>query len=88
MALLPETSIDDAAVFVERVRREVARTSFDAGREEPLRMTVSAGVACYPWPGVDTPETLVRLADEALYAAKATGRDRIVRFDEMPELSR
>jgi diguanylate cyclase (GGDEF)-like protein len=87
MALLPETSIDDAAVFVERVRREVARTPFDAGKEEPLRMTVSAGVACYPWPGVENPETLVRLADEALYAAKATGRDRIVRFDEMPQLS-
>lgn len=87
IALLPETSIDDAAVFVERVRREVARTPFEVGLEEPIRMTVSAGVACYPWPGVDTPETLVRLADESLYAAKAGGRDRIVRFDEIEEVA-
>jgi two-component system cell cycle response regulator len=83
MALLPETCIDDAAVFVERVRREVARTHFDIGREQPLHMTLSAGVATYPHEMIHDVETLVRLADEALYAAKAGGRDRIVRFDEM-----
>jgi two-component system, cell cycle response regulator len=84
IALLPETCIDDAAVFVERVRREVARRHFDIGRNEPLRMTLSAGVATYPHETVDSVEALVRLADQALYAAKASGRDRIVRFDEMP----
>jgi len=83
MALLPETGIDDAAVFVERVRREVARRHFDIGRTEPLRMTVSAGVASYPHTLVDSPETLVSLADQALYAAKRGGRDRVVRFDEL-----
>src|SRR5688572_10015604 len=83
MALLPETCIEDAAVFVERVRREVARRPFDIGRAEPLRMTLSAGVATYPHEMIDGVETLVRLADEALYAAKAAGRDRIVRFDEL-----
>jgi two-component system cell cycle response regulator len=83
MALLPETCIEDAAVFVERVRREVARRPFDIGRAEPLRMTLSAGVATYPHELIDGVETLVRLADEALYAAKAAGRDRIVRFDEL-----
>src|SRR5690606_31907669 len=82
MALLPETCIEDAAVFVERVRREVARRPFDIGREEPLRMTLSAGVATYPHELIRDVETLVRLADEALYAAKAGGRNRVVRFDE------
>ena len=81
MALLPETGIDEAAVFVERVREAVAGHPFDIGREEPIGMTISAGVSTFPWQGIDTPETLVRLADEALYAAKAGGRDRIVRFD-------
>jgi two-component system, cell cycle response regulator len=83
IALLPETCIEDAAVFVERVRREVARHTFDIGREEPLRMTLSAGVATYPHELVDSVESLVRLADEALYTAKAAGRNRVVRFDEM-----
>jgi two-component system, cell cycle response regulator len=82
IALLPETCIDDAAVFVERVRREVARRHFDIGRDEPLHMTISAGVATYPHELVDSVETLVKLADQALYAAKAGGRDRVVRFDE------
>jgi two-component system, cell cycle response regulator len=82
IALLPETCIDDAANFVERVRREVARRPFDIGREEPLRMTISAGVASYPHELIHDVETLVRFADEALYAAKAGGRNRIVRFDD------
>jgi two-component system, cell cycle response regulator len=82
IALLPETCIEDAAVFVERVRREVSRHHFDIGRDEPLHMTMSAGVATYPHDLVDSVETLVKLADQALYAAKAGGRDRIVRFDE------
>ena len=83
MALLPETCIEDATVFVERVRREVARRPFDIGRDEPLHMTLSAGVATYPHEMIRDVETLVRLADEALYAAKAAGRNRVVRFDEL-----
>lgn len=82
MVLMPETCIDDAAVFVERVRREVARRSFDVGRDEPLKMTLSAGVASYPHDLIGDLETLVRLADESLYEAKESGRDKVVRFDQ------
>ena len=85
MALLPDTGIEDAFVFVERVRREVARRPFNIGRDEPLSMTMSCGVATYPHEVISDPETLVRFADEALYAAKAAGRNRAMRFDEMPE---
>jgi diguanylate cyclase (GGDEF)-like protein len=81
MVVLPETDIEEAAVFVERVRREVSRHHFDIGRDEPLSMTISAGVASFPHSLVDRPETLIRLADEALYAAKAGGRNRVIRFD-------
>ena len=85
MAILPGTSIDDAEVFVERVRHEVARRPFNIGKNQPLHMTTSAGIATYPDPGITSPETLIRLADEALYAAKATGRNRVIRFDRIPE---
>ena len=86
MVLLPDTSIDDAEVFVERVRREVARRPFAIGDDrEPLRMTISAGIATYPHGRIANPETLVRLADEALYTAKTSGRNRVVRFDQQPE---
>ena len=84
MALLPDTGIEDGIVFVERVRREVARHPFNIGRDEPLGMTTSCGVATYPHELIGDPETLVRLADEALYAAKAAGRNRALRFDELP----
>jgi diguanylate cyclase (GGDEF)-like protein len=82
LVMLPETGIDDGTVFVERVRRDVARRPFDIGRAEPLHMTVSAGVACCGHE-TETPDALVRRADEALYAAKAAGRDRVVRYDRI-----
>jgi diguanylate cyclase (GGDEF)-like protein len=82
MALLPDTGIEDGVVFVERVRREVARHPFTIGRDESISMTTSCGVATYPHDLINDPETLVRLADEALYSAKAAGRNCVVRFDE------
>ncbi|MBI4408196.1 MAG: diguanylate cyclase [Gemmatimonadetes bacterium] len=83
IVLLPETEIEEATVFVERVRRQVSRHRFDIDRKEPLRMTVSAGIAAYPHSRVHSADALIHLADEALYAAKARGRNRVIRFDEM-----
>lgn len=85
LVILPETGIDDGAVFVERVRREVARRPFDVGKEEALHMTISAGVAEYPYDVSTSPEALVGRADEALYAAKTTGRNKVLRYDQVPE---
>ncbi len=85
MALLPDTGIEDGVVFVERVRRETARHPFSIGRDETICMTTSCGVATYPHELINDPGNLVRLADEALYAAKAAGRNRVVRFDEISE---
>jgi two-component system, cell cycle response regulator len=85
MALLPGTDIEDGTVFVERVRRDVARRDFGLGDGRTLRMTISAGLASYPDDRIHSPETIVRLADEALYAAKSGGRNRVVRFDTLTE---
>jgi diguanylate cyclase (GGDEF)-like protein len=63
--LLPGCSKADALVVIERLREAT-----------PCRQTCSAGVAS--WDGVESAECLVGRADDALYVAKAGGRDRTV----------
>jgi len=82
MFLLPGTSSDAAARFAERVRKQVESHTFtfNGGGNSILR-TASFGVSAWPHPHIGSPEVLVRTADEALYVAKETGRNRVVRFD-------
>ncbi|HKP75227.1 MAG TPA: diguanylate cyclase, partial [Longimicrobiaceae bacterium] len=78
IAILPNTAEDEAARFAERVREAVeAHVYRDEGTE--IRMTCSSGVASFPAPGIETPEELLKSADEALYVAKESGRNRVVR---------
>jgi diguanylate cyclase (GGDEF)-like protein len=75
--LLPETDADGAFVAAEKVREAVASHSFsdaDGGKIE--RITVSVGSATFPQPAADR-EELLRQADDALYVAKRTGRNRV-----------
>ena len=71
--LLPDTDAAGAFVVAERLREEV-RDGF-AGEITPL--TISFGIATYPIHG-ETAAALLRTADEALYAAKESGRNRTV----------
>lgn len=64
------TSADNLRVIVESTEFRVP------GRESPLKVTVSGGVAAYPTDG-DTTIDLLRTADESLYEAKQAGRNRI-----------
>ncbi len=68
--LMPDTSLADAASVAERVRATIA----DAGG--PVPVTASAGLSAFPEHGT-TSSRLVRIADDALYAAKHAGRDRL-----------
>jgi len=92
--LLPETDRNGALLVAERFRREVE--TFFARRErngETVGLTVSAGIACYP-DDATTPEALLERAAQALYHAKAAGRNavhpyhpdrrRYLRFDLEP----
>ncbi len=81
IAVLPDTGIDDAVTFAERVRERVERHPFAVGQARPIHLTVSAGAATYPHPAVYNAKTLIHRADQALYAAKAAGRNRVMRFD-------
>ncbi|MCC7258641.1 MAG: GGDEF domain-containing protein [Gammaproteobacteria bacterium] len=71
IAILPGTEIDGALRCAERVRDAVARSPV----EQDLQITVSAGVAEYRR-GESVPDLLTR-ADQALYAAKRSGRNRV-----------
>jgi len=74
--VLPHTGLDGARQVAERIRRgcDGARLPLPAG---PLTVTVSIGVATLK-PGMRRPEDLIGQADEALYRAKAEGRNRVV----------
>jgi two-component system, cell cycle response regulator len=85
MAILPDSDAEAGAVFAERVRQLVENQRFDIQTDEPLRMTVSAGVASYPADKADNPRRLVHQADLALYSAKHSGRNQVVRFS--PDLA-
>ncbi len=76
VVLLPETDTEHALVVAERVRRavEVARFSVTTN-VEPIRATVSLGVASYPADG-STPEEIIHQADLAIYHSKLCGRNR------------
>lgn len=77
VVMMPETPIDWAKMIAERLREEVASTGFAVlGKGEMVDVTVSIGVAASA--DESTPQTLLEAADDALYAAKDSGRNRVV----------
>jgi diguanylate cyclase (GGDEF)-like protein len=74
--LLPKTSADDAMMVAERLRQSISNIQF-TGTISELNMTASFGVAITPHPGINSIEDLIRLADDAMYAAKNNGRNKV-----------
>ncbi|MBU1346261.1 MAG: PleD family two-component system response regulator [Alphaproteobacteria bacterium] len=78
VVVMPGTRIEDAHRIAERIRRDVGETPFRVmGGQEHLTVTISIGVATSTGAG-DTPDALLKRADEGVYEAKATGRDRVI----------
>ena len=75
MALLPATNLHEATAIAERIRIAV-QSLLLSETQMPLRVTVSIGVALLTEEIVDLDALLLR-TDEALYAAKRAGRDRV-----------
>lgn len=80
LLILPGTVLDAAVTFAERLREKVANYTFSYPGGT-LSRTMSCGVGASPHPKVKDQEGLLRAADDALYVAKETGRNRVVRFD-------
>jgi diguanylate cyclase (GGDEF)-like protein/putative nucleotidyltransferase with HDIG domain len=76
--LLPETTPEEALQIAERVRAAVAARRFEVETSnEPIKATISMGIAAYPRDGSDANE-LVHQADLAVYRAKLQGRNRVL----------
>ena len=73
---LPGTALDGASEVASRIRERVAQAPL------PFAITVSVGIAAGD-PMRDRPEQTFDRADQALYRAKAGGRDRVV-IDDTP----
>ncbi len=78
VVMLPEAGADAAEALGATIRRVLADGLTDAGF--PLR--ISAGISTYPFDGA-TPSALLRAADQALYWAKASGKDRVASFRDV-----
>jgi diguanylate cyclase (GGDEF)-like protein len=79
LILLPDTPLEGAVVLAEKLRDEVAMVSVP-GVDRAI--TASFGVAAFPDDTADG-DMLVRMADRALYAAKALGRNCVVTSAEL-----
>ena len=75
--VMPETALHGAAIFAERLRRRVMARDFGDPGEDPLHMTVSIGLASFPDDRVQSADSFVSLADQALYRAKNEGRNLV-----------
>jgi len=78
LILLPDTGLEGAVVLAEKLCADIARIEVP-GVDRVL--TASFGVASFPTDAPDA-DMLVRMADRALYAAKARGRDCVVASSE------
>jgi len=80
VVLLPETTGQDAMIPAERFRQRIADSAFSMPPEDRLvSVTVSVGIAGYR--DGDTVDDVIRRADLAMYAAKSSGRNRVVDYD-------
>lgn len=84
--LFPATARTEALELAERLRRSVAELRVPIGTEVPLRVTISLGIcAVDPAQGATgTPEGLLEAADQALYRAKKTGKNRVESVSAVP----
>jgi diguanylate cyclase (GGDEF)-like protein len=77
LVVMPHTSCDIAFPVAERIRQTVECLPFKSGTQD-ISVTVSIGVACYPASGIADKSDLLKAADDALYEAKRSGKNRTV----------
>jgi two-component system cell cycle response regulator len=78
VVVMPDTTLADAHRIADRIRRDIGLAPFRVmGGKEHLTVTVSIGVSATIGSD-DTPEALLKRADEGVYEAKASGRNQVI----------
>jgi diguanylate cyclase (GGDEF)-like protein len=84
LLILPHASAKRALLAAEKIRATISQHPFAFADKQPLKvMSISGGVAEYPYDGLDAP-SLLAAADAALYKAKNEGRNRILAAERTP----
>lgn len=81
--LLPETDREQALIVTHRLRDALTAHSFAADMEHDIKLTASFGIATYP-NDATTKVDILRMADNAMYHVKETGRNGVATADELP----
>ncbi len=80
IVILPHSDPGGSLIVAERLREHVEQKEFKDSVSDPLplKITISIGVATFPAPNIKSAAELIKRADEALYEAKETGRNKVV----------
>ena len=78
--IMPETNIEGALIPVQRLRRMVEDYDFEYNGVK-TKVTVSIGLTMN-YQEFKTPADILKSADEALYRAKESGRNRVVLYEQ------
>ncbi|MCL6610689.1 MAG: diguanylate cyclase [Peptococcaceae bacterium] len=84
--VMPGTSKEKALEAADRIRSGIESYVFYGPGKEPLTITVSGGVACFP-EDASNADDLIMKSDTALYAAKRAGRNRISAYEPEQKLT-
>lgn len=79
VVMLHNADSEGAMEVAKKIHSAFGALTFDVGTGEPLKKTISIGIAKFPTDG-DTIWKCIKYADTALYEAKNTGRNKIVEF--------
>ncbi len=82
IVILSETSSSSAYVVAERIRQLISTYALSIAQNQTVNITVSGGLATFPEDGVEA-KSLIHCADQALYAAKYSGRNKIIVYDSL-----
>jgi len=82
LMILQAANSKDAAIVCERIRHQVQDSLFRAN-DQQIQITVSIGVSAFPEIEVKDEIDLIDKADQALYQAKQTGRNKVVQYGQI-----